>query len=144
MLTRRTPMKRTPFRSKTSVSAGARNVPLARNTGIRKFREEPRRSSRTIDVQYLARVRTLPCCADGLPGHVCRGRIVAHHAGRHAAGMKCSDLETIPICDAGHRELHDHTGCFRDFTGEEVRSWEDGQIAVTQRRLGVATDSTTV
>jgi hypothetical protein len=59
-------------------------------------------------------------------------------------GQRCTDLEAIPICDTGHRELHDMRGPFRSFTRDEMRSWEDGQIVVTQRRLGVATDSTTV
>ena len=121
---RHTPMPR----SKISTSAGARHLRVAPSTISPE------------DQAHLARVRLLPCCAHGLPGHVCGGRVVAHHAGRHGIGIKSPHIETIPICWDGHRNLHEHTECFAPFSKAEMRSWEDGQVAVTQRTLGVATD----
>lgn len=119
-------------------TALANRSKLARHTSLNVRRATPRRSQRVIDPDHLARVRLLSCSADGLPGHGCRGPIVAHHAGRHPAGAKCSDLETIALCDLAHRELHDHSGCFRRWSRDQVRAFEDAWISRTQRRLGRA------
>jgi Putative HNHc nuclease len=50
---------------------------------------------------HLAFIRTLPC--------VCCGRtrgVQAAHVGSRGMGQKCSDLETIPLCDFHHKEQH--------------------------------------
>ena len=147
MLTRRTPMKRTAFRSKTSVSAGARNVRIAP-------REEPRRVDRAtgrtdeptpFERDYMSRVRELECCALGMPGHdSCPDWPIVHHAGQHGYGFKSPHTETIRLCNTAHVELHGHTGWVKHMTGEEIRAWEDGQVLVTQRRLGFVVDDTTL
>lgn len=153
---RRTELKRTPFRSKASISAGARNVPLARssglsrNTPIRKFRDTPRRIDRVTgrvdeptpeERAYMAQVRELECCALGQPGHpFCSGRPVAHHAGRHGKGYKSGHYETIPLCSTAHDQLHDDPGNgwtrAAGLDGDGVRAFEDFWIARTQQALG--------
>lgn len=66
MLTRSTPLRRTPLRRRS-------RMPAKRAT--------PRRSERVIDRAFLAFVHTQPCCARELLGHACEGRIEADHAG---------------------------------------------------------------
>jgi hypothetical protein len=123
MLTRRSYMKRSGPKSKTSASAGARNV------RVKAKRDTPRRSERVLDRNYVAWVHSQPCCADGLPGHVCGGRIEADHAGERPLGRKADDDTCIALCSQGHRERTDHCGPFKHFTRAEMRSWLDGQIA---------------
>jgi hypothetical protein len=154
VLTRRKPLARAAFRSKASTSAGARSVPIARSTPIRKFREEPRRVDRAtgrtdeptpFERDYMSRVRELECCALGMPGHAkCAGPPIVHHAGQHGMGFKSEHTSTIRLCDTAHVELHGHTGWVKHWTGQEIRAWEDGQVLVTQRRLGFVVDDTTV
>jgi hypothetical protein len=128
-LQRKTPMRR----SKISATAGARNLRTAPPT------------ISAADKAYMARVRELECCAVGMPGHAeCRGEPVVHHAGRHGMSQKCPHTETIRLCDAAHRELHDHNGWVKHLSGKEIRAWEDGQVLATQRRLGLVTDGTTL
>jgi hypothetical protein len=144
-------MKRSPMpRSKVSFAAGARSVPLARNTPVRKFREEPRRVDRTTgrtdeptpeERAYMECVRELPCCALGQPGHSsCEGAPIVHHAGRHGYGFKSSHYETIALCDRAHKDLHDNPGNgwtrAAGLDGAGVRAFENFWIARTQRELG--------
>lgn len=61
------------------------------------FRQPPLR-----DAQYLAYVRTLPCCGCGF-----HGEQQAHHAiGQRYSSAKASDLHTLPLCPDCHRLLH--------------------------------------
>lgn len=50
---------------------------------------------------HLAFIRSLPCI-------VCfrERNIEAAHVGRRGMGQKCSDLETLPMCNTHHREQH--------------------------------------
>jgi hypothetical protein len=115
----------------------ARGKPLARaRAPMRQRRDQPRRSGRVRDVPYMVWVKTLACVARGLPGHVCAGPIEADHAGPRPLGRKADDRTCIPLCQLGHRERTDHTGCFRFMSKAEMRSWLDGQIAATQARRG--------
>ena len=118
-------MKRTPLnRSKLARSAGARSLRTARKA--------------TDDPVYLARVRLLPCAAVFLPGHVCRGPRIAHHAGRHGMGQRPADDTAICLCDAAHSDLHDRvglSGTFATFNKSSLRAWEDLQIQVTRAAL---------
>lgn len=50
---------------------------------------------------HLAFVRSLPCC-------ICFRTfgVEAAHVGRRGMSQKCSDLDTIPLCNLHHREQH--------------------------------------
>ena len=150
MLTRRSPMKRTPFKSKIGSTAGARNVGLARTGRVNPRRETPRRVDRATgrtdeatpeEKAYMARVRELECCALGMLGHYrCFGPPIVHHAGKHGAGFKSSHYETIALCWGAHDELHTTPGngwtVASGLDGEGIRAFEDKHIARTQRLLG--------
>lgn len=63
-----------------------------------------------IDCQgHLKWLRGNRCLIDGMLGHVCWGKMVAHHVrkGTHT-GMSDlpNDSETIPLCDGAHEEVH--------------------------------------
>ena len=105
---------------------------------LRSRRTKPRRSSRVVDRDYLVRVASLSCAAIGLVDHFCSGDVIAHHAGTHGMGQKCSDLDTVPLCDGAHGDLHDRvgvSGTFASFNRHSLRAWENEQIARTQRLL---------
>lgn len=105
---------------------------MKRRTPLRARRPTPRRSERVRDQSYLELVHRLTCCAIGLPGHRCEGPIEADHAGERPRGRKASDDTTIPLCRLAHRERTDHTGVFRSWTRDEMRSWLAEQVARTQ------------
>lgn len=88
---------------------------------------------RIHDVDYMMRVKLLPCCAEGLGP--CHGVIEADHAGRRGMSQKCDDAECIPLCTRHHRERTDFSGAFKDWTRERMRPWLDQKIAETQRSL---------
>jgi hypothetical protein len=124
-------VKRSGFKSKVGVSAGARHVGLARTP----MKRSPRKA--TDDPAHLALVRTLPCSAIAMDGHHCDGPKQAHHAGRHGVGMRCPDRQAICLCMAGHSELHELRGPFKNWRREQVREWEDVQILCTLVALGL-------
>lgn len=72
-------------------------------------------TERMRDDRYRAYVAGLRCA-------LCRerdGTVVAHHL-KHVgmfsgAGMKCSDLLTIPLCSTCHREVHHRVADFKVF-----------------------------
>lgn len=124
-------MKRTPFRSKVGVSAGARNVPLARNTPVRRFREEPRRSSRVRDRAYLTWLHSQACCAGPLVRDVldrCGGRIEADHVGARGLGQKSSDAESLALCSRHHSDRHNLLGVFRGWDREQMHRFFDRNL----------------
>jgi hypothetical protein len=43
--------------------------------------------------------------------------------------QKCSDWYGFGICPGHHNDLHDGTGFFADMTKEELRIWQDKQVA---------------
>jgi hypothetical protein len=126
-------MKRTGFaRSKLSVSAGARNVPLARsgfldrNTPVRAFREELRRSSRVRDRSYLSWLHSQSCCAGDLVRDVldrCGGGIEADHVGARGLGQKSSDSESLSLCSRHHSDRHNLLGVFRGWDRERMHAF---------------------
>lgn len=59
---------------------------------------------------HLQNVRGYACLIAGMLGHVCQGKIEAHHLrpGSHAGmGIKPGDDRTVPLCSLAHRTLHD-------------------------------------
>lgn len=126
-----------------------RSTPLERGGRVNPRREEPRRVDRATgrvdeptpaERLHMRKVRALRCKALGLPGHErCSGEMVGHHAGRHAAGQKCSHYDTVPLCWTAHEELHaqNGNGWAADLSGEQIREHEDQWIAEVHDDLGV-------
>jgi hypothetical protein len=100
-----------------------RRTPIAR-----RRKGGRRRSERTYDADRRAWTRHQPCCARGLPGHRCRGRIEGDHAGERPLGRKASDDTMIALCWLGHRERTDSRGPWASMTPPERRAWCDTQI----------------
>jgi hypothetical protein len=105
---------------------------LKRTSGLRSRRATPRRSERERDVDWMAVVRTMTCCARSIDGHVCEGPIEADHAGSRPAGRKANDDTTIPLCRRAHRERTDFSGIFRSWDKERMRAWLAEQVERTQ------------
>lgn len=113
----------------------SRSTPLARTTRIKPRRATPRRSSRVLVPDFMRIVRTLPCAAIGLPGHVCYGPIHAHHAGPRHGSNKADDTTTIPLCQCAHACWHDCNGCFAGWERDERDAFSVIKIAETQREV---------
>lgn len=113
---------------------------LSRYTGLQRFgrlpqkRSKPRRSERVRDRDFLSWIHSQPCCAQGIPGHVCAGRIEADHAGQRPLGRKADDDTCIAICSQGHRERTDFSGPFKHWSRDEMRAWLAGQIEAHQSK----------
>jgi hypothetical protein len=60
---------------------------------------------RVQDKKYLEWIRWHLCVAD--PDFICSGQIIPHHINAGGMGTKCSDYETVPLCNEHHREIHD-------------------------------------
>ncbi len=76
----------------------------------KKERMNVREDDRIDCPAHLQNVRGYACLIAGLLGHVCQGRIEAHHLrpGSHAGmGRKPGDDRTVPLCSLAHRTLHD-------------------------------------
>lgn len=121
------------------IAAFFTRLALERGGRVNPRREEPRRSERVRDRLYLAWIHTQPCCAVGLPGHVCGGRIEADHAGERPLGRKADDHTCIALCSQGHRERTDHSGPFKHWSRDEMRAWLDGQIAAHRAKYHAPT-----
>jgi hypothetical protein len=119
-------MKRSPLRRTASLSRRARLKPR---------RATPRRSSRVVDPQFLAVVRTLPCCAPWLPR--CTSPAEAHHAGYRGIGQKSSDTEAIPLCRTHHSDWHDCRGVFAGWSKESRAEWAAAAIARTRAAVAL-------
>ena len=95
-------MKRTELKRKTPLKA---RTQMKRGGPVRARKGQARRSRAWRSPQYLAWVRTLPCCVCGAQGgneaHHIKG--VGHHSG---AGMKAGDDLSMALCAEHHRELH--------------------------------------
>jgi hypothetical protein len=108
---------------------------LKRGASPKRKRSTPRRSGRVRDEAWLAEVRKLPCCAPKWPPSLCSGAVEADHVGRRGLGQKCSDRETIPLCN-GHHEDRDgrdgNRGPFAGWNPERLRTWLNERIAETQ------------
>jgi hypothetical protein len=110
-----------------------RSAPIKRKTPVNRRRSKPRRSSRRLDPGYLARVRELPCVV--AEHNSCAGVTEAHHMGPRGLGQKCSDDESVPLCNLHHRCWHD---CIGPFLGKS-KDWRAGfatwAIERTRERL---------
>ena len=130
-LARHTPLKRTPFKAKPT-------KPLKRTRMQRRPAPQRKRAATPqADLDYMARVRKLPCAARHL-GHPCSGRMTAHHAGKKPGLRIKSHVDTcIPLCwehhvGAGIESFH---GPFLGWTREQLRAWQDEQIERTRAAL---------
>lgn len=102
------------------------------------MKKRPRRSRGDADnPEYLAFVRTLPCCAPDCfgqfeirnhDGTAWKLKIEAHHLTGAGMGRKARDDETMPLCTAHHRELHEFMGPFLEWTRDERQQWQLRQI----------------
>lgn len=88
-----------------------------------------KQAEREGDPEYLAWVRTLPCCAPSVtqcdsppPQH-------PHHETGAGMGMKAPDRRTMPLCWTHHRCFHDGMGPFAGWSTEERRRWQEERIA---------------
>lgn len=87
---------------------------------------------------HMCWVKTLPCIALGLNGHVCSGAIEADHIGERGMGRKCHDFETVPLCKLAHDARPGIRGPFDPFSREEMRDWRSNAIKRTQKLALVA------
>lgn len=104
--------------------------PIKRSKPPRRRRTTPRRSERLRDQEWLLAVKRLHCCAASLGE--CWGTIEADHAGKRPAGRKCSDNETIPLCQLHHAARHGFSGAFHGWDRARMRQWLDSKISDTQ------------
>ncbi len=100
------------------------------------FRRGPRRSTyrrRPRFIDYMLFVKTLPCAAAIVEGHVCEGPIEADHAGERGFGQKAHDSTVIPMCQLAHRQRTDFSGPFKTWNQARMREFLVGRIVQTQR-----------
>jgi len=86
-------------------------------------------------VPYMLAVKSLPCAALIVPGHVCEGPIEADHAGPRGTGQKAHDGTCIPLCTRAHRERTDFSGAFKSWDQAMMRDFLFGRIMQTRRYL---------
>jgi hypothetical protein len=114
-----------------------KRTPLQRRTRLRSRRPTARRSERVRDLDYMDRVRALPCAARDLSP--CSGPIEADHAAKkRGMGSKCNDDDTIPLCSGHHSARHGFQTPFRAWTAPTMRAWLDEQIAATRATIDAA------
>lgn len=108
----------------------------------RKTRIKPRsttKKTRPRNVPYMLWVKTLPCAAGYMDGHLCSGPIHAHRAGeRPGIGMKAPDETCIPLCEHHHQAWHAAHRPFEALHHHQRRAWSDRIIAETRAKRGVA------
>lgn len=94
----------------------------------------PTRKRDDAEPDRLAFIRTLPCCAPGCDG-TC-GPVEAHHHCLLGAGVgrKAPDSAAMPLGRDHHRALHERRGPFAGMTREQLRAWQDEQIAIHRER----------
>lgn len=101
-------------------------------------RARQRRTSRVVDEEYLAIVRTLPCCASRLDGHdnADHGNgCDPHHVTHLGLGAMGDDIDAVPLFRTCHNAVHAGAGPFRDWTKARRERWLVAQIADTRRRV---------
>lgn len=102
---------------------------LRRSKAMRRARLVARIKVRTVeqgaDLEYLAWVRTNPCCRCGAsaPSH-------AHHEILNGRGksQKAPDARTLPLCFRCHDDFHAVRGRFAGFTREQRRDFQEVEI----------------
>ncbi len=116
-------MKRTPL---------ARKTPLRRRTRLRPVgKTKYRRRARQWD--FMAFVLEQTCTLQGVDGAgVCWGRVQADHAGTRGLGVKAPDDTCIALCTKHHGNRTDYRGYFKDWKADQMRTWCDLQIYLTQ------------
>ena len=62
-----------------------------------------KKPKREQDKKYLEWMRLQACIVT----EPCSVLVVAHHISAGGMGTKCSDYETVPLCNEHHREIHD-------------------------------------
>lgn len=98
-----------------------------RRTKALANQRKTKRENRVGDPEYLAFIRSLPCC-------VCRASPPSHphHSTGAGMGTKSSDRETMPLCFKHHRAFHDAKGPFEYLTRKERRTWQELQVQQCQ------------
>lgn len=94
---KRTPLlRKTPLRSKNPLKA---SKPLKRTA----IKQKPKRPRTEQEKAHMGRIACLPCCVSDAN---CRGHIEVHHITGHGKSQneKNSDFETLPLCQAHHRQ----------------------------------------
>ncbi len=147
-------MKRTPITSKTTI---ARKTPLRARSKRNSYRWRERK------VDYMRRVRRLPCIVSawrelsfgmrmdvleiisdsaGLRVPIassesrCWGRVQADHAGERPLSHKAGDGTVIPLCKGHHGQRTDYRGMFKDWNGQMMRVWCTWAINETRLEVG--------
>jgi hypothetical protein len=99
------------------------------------------------DEKYLRWVRAQACCVCGFPGpshahhHLSApsyspGQRPEKSAGtKRGKSQKASDFYTIALCIKDHSNLHLLKGFFSGYTGNELREWQDNQVAAHHERF---------
>lgn len=78
------------------------------NTNPRRQNSRRDEEGRTFP-QHLQWLRGRDCLVADKPGHVCAGKIEAHHVNEgHQRGMgqKAPDYYAVPVCSAAHAAIH--------------------------------------
>ena len=123
-------VKRESFLKRTSVKKS-----------VKKKRSKPRRG-RVISKDYKAFIAGFPCMICLRVGLIQASRTEVAHVGDRGLGQKCSDFETIPLCNAHHTSgafaIHragkwfwEHFGIDKSETIAQYRRiYESHQVAV--------------
>jgi hypothetical protein len=113
----------------------ARRIGLRRKTWLRSVSRTKKYRRRDRDWDFMAYVLWLPCeLRNVLGAGRCQGRVQADHAGQRPFGQKSQDDTCIPLCEKHHTNRTDYRGYFKNWTGVQMREWNDRVIHVTQGR----------
>lgn len=76
------------------------------------------------DEKYLVWLRQQGCCITprGEPCNMVP--VQAHHRTGHGMGQKNHDHEAMPLCWLHHHRLHDLSGPFAGWTGDQLQAWQ--------------------
>lgn len=95
-------------------------------------------------LQWLraSRCACQPCVSPAEPHHSTNGSTVALResssgkqiGGRRGKGQRCNDDQAFPLCARHHRQFHDLSGPFRDWTKQLIRAWQDEQVRIHRAR----------
>jgi len=118
-------MKRSPLKRKTPLAHGApikTRKPLSR-TKPASVKHKPARRQRVSDKrwrspEYLAWVRTLPCCHCGGPGGDAH-HVIGLHWGLSGGGLTAPDNYAMPACRVCHQAIHQ---------SPELQRWQPGWL----------------
>lgn len=97
---------------------------------FKAIERQTKRERREGDPDYLAFIRTLPCCA---PGCLARPPSQPHHSTGAGMGTKSGDRDTMPLCWKCHRAFHDGNGRFESWSRLDRRLWQEKMVERCQR-----------